>query len=131
MASLAAVAGDRITATCGTHQIPNPSSGGPQPAPPLPFSAPLSQGLATTVLIAGKPAATVGSFGVNTPAHPVVLHASDPHAVPATQLGTVTSGASRVLIEGRPAAYAGAGCTVCFQLAGTLTGSAATVLIGS
>lgn len=66
MRAPAAVMGDRVTGTCVMHLIPNPASGIPQPGPPLPFSAPLLQNLATTVLIAGKPAATIGSTGVNT-----------------------------------------------------------------
>ncbi len=129
MGTPAVVAGDRITAICAVHQVPNPASGVPQPAPPLPFSAPLIQSLASSVLIGGKPAAVVGSSGLNTPPH-VGLHVSDPFMAPPTQQGTVVAGSGTVLIENRPAAYTGASCTICAGLPGTLSGSAATVLIG-
>jgi uncharacterized Zn-binding protein involved in type VI secretion len=99
------------------------------PSPPLPFSAPLLQGLATKVLIAGKPAAVQGSSGFNTPPH-VGLHPSDPFMVPPQQRGTVVMGSTTVLIEGKPAARTGSPCTVCAGLPGQLAGTAATVLIG-
>ncbi|PZS32181.1 MAG: hypothetical protein DLM59_08615, partial [Pseudonocardiales bacterium] len=73
MGTPAAVAGDQVTGTCAIHQIPNPASGAPQPGPPFPFSAPLTLGLATRTLIAGKPAVVVGASGLNTPPH-VGLH---------------------------------------------------------
>jgi uncharacterized Zn-binding protein involved in type VI secretion len=129
MGTPAAVMGDRISASCAIHMIPNPASGAPQPSPPLPFSAPLLQGLATKVLIGGKPAAVQGSSGLNTPPH-VGLHPTDPFMVPTQQQGTVVMGSTTVLIEGKPAARTGATCVVCAGLPGQLVGSAATVLIG-
>lgn len=129
MGQPAAVAGDKITATCSTHQIPNPATGAPQPAPPMPFSAPLIQNLATTVVIAGKPAAVAGSAGMNTPPH-VGLHPADPFMVPPQQRGAVVAGSATVLIEGKPAARTGDSCTVCFGAPGQLTGTATTVIIG-
>lgn len=95
----------------------------------MPFSAPLTDGLATTVLIGGKPAAVVGSAGVNVPPH-VGLHPADPHLAPPMQRAVVTAGGTTVLIEGKPVARTGSVCTICFGQPGTLTGSAATVLIG-
>ena len=62
MGTAAAVLGDKITATCNGHQMPNPATGAPQPAPPMPFSAPLIQGLATTVMIGGKFAAVIAKL---------------------------------------------------------------------
>jgi uncharacterized Zn-binding protein involved in type VI secretion len=103
MGTPAIVAGDMITGACPIHQIPNPASGVPQPAPPMPFSAPLSQGLATKVLIGGKPAAVVGSSGINSTPH-VGLHASDPFLVPTQQVGRITGPSPTVLFEGKPAA---------------------------
>lgn len=129
MGTPAAVAGDRVTATCAVHQIPNPATGAPQPAPPMPFSAPLVTGLATRVLVGGKPAAVVGSSGYNTPPH-VGLHASDPFMVPTTQVGQVVGGSGTVLVEGKQAARTGASCVVCAGAPGQLTGTATTVLIG-
>lgn len=124
----AVVQGDRIMGTCALHQMPNPASGAPQPAPPMPFSAPLLQGLATTVLIGGLPAAVQGSSGMNTPPH-VGLHASDPNMLPNTQQGRVLAGSATVFFDGTPAAKTGSQCTCCAQ-PGQLTGSATTVLIG-
>ena len=128
MGTPAAVLGDQITATCSTHLIPG-AMGAPQPAPPLPFSAPLTMALATRTLITGKPAAVAGAFGYNTPPH-VGLHPADPFMVPLQQQGRVVVGSATVLIEGKPAARTGSTCTVCFALPGQLAGSAATVLIG-
>lgn len=120
--------GDRITGMCAIHQIPNPASGVPQPSPaPLPFSAPLTLGLASKVLIAGKPAAVLGSSGYNTPPH-VGLHATDPYMVPTMQEGRVLAGSPTVMIEGKPAARTGSQCLGC-ATPGALTGTAATVLI--
>jgi uncharacterized Zn-binding protein involved in type VI secretion len=130
MGTPAAVLGDQIVATCPGHLIPNPATGVPQPSPPLPFSAPLTQGVIASVLICGKPAAVAGSTGYNSPPH-VGLHPSDPFFAPPTQLASVAGGSGTVLIGGMPAAMSGATTTVCAGLPGQLTGSAATVLIGS
>lgn len=129
MGQPAAVAGDRVTATCATHLIPNPATGAPQPAPPLPFSAPITVGLCQTVLIAGKPAAVVGASGVNTPPHPG-LHPSDPFFAPPTEQAVLTGGSATVLFGGVPAARTGSPATCCGQPTGTLAGTASTVLVG-
>lgn len=129
MGAPAAVAGDRISGTCAVHQIPNPASGAPQPGPPMPFSAPLTIGLATRTLIAGKPAAVVGSSGLNVPPH-VGLHPADPFMAPPMQKGQVVGGSATVLIEGKPAATSAATTTICMGSPGALAGTAATVLIG-
>jgi uncharacterized Zn-binding protein involved in type VI secretion len=129
MGSPAAVLGDQINATCAVHLIPNPATGAPQPAPPLPFSAPLTMGTVETVLIGGQPAAVVGSSGLNTPPH-VGLYPADPYMVPATQIGQVVMGSVTVLIGGQGAATQTSQCTVCGGLPGMLAASGATVLIG-
>jgi len=129
MGQPAAVMGDKVSATCATHQIPNPASGAPQPASPMPFSAPLTQNLAPTVQIGNNPAVVVGSSGLNLPPH-VGLHPSDPFMAPPTQQATVTGGSASVLFEGKPAARTGSPCTVCAGAPGQLAGTAATVLIG-
>jgi uncharacterized Zn-binding protein involved in type VI secretion len=128
MGQPAAVANDRIVGVCALHQIPSPT-GNPIPSPPMPFSAPLSVGLATKVTIAGKPAAVQGSSGFCTPPH-VGLHASDPFMVPTTQEGKVMLGSATVLIEGKGAAYTGCTVTQCASVPSQIIGSAATVLIG-
>jgi uncharacterized Zn-binding protein involved in type VI secretion len=125
----AAVAGDRVTGTCATHLVPNPATGAPQPAPPLPFSGPVTLGLCQTVLIGGTPAVVVGASGVNTPPH-VGLHPSDPFFAPPAQQTNVTDGSTSVLFGGTPAARTGSGATCCGMPVGTLVGSASTVLIG-
>ncbi len=129
MGAPAAVLGDQINATCTIHLIPNPATGAPQPAPPLPFSAPLTMGTVETVLIGGKPAAVVGSSGLNMPPH-VGLYPADPFMVPATQIGQVVMGSVSVLIGGQGAATQASQCTVCGGLPGTLAASGATVLVG-
>jgi uncharacterized Zn-binding protein involved in type VI secretion len=124
----AIVMNDRITGTCAIHQIPNPASGAPQPSPPVPFSAPLSQGLETKVLIGGKAAAVMGSSGMNTPPH-VGLHVSDPYAVPTMQIGRIVKGSRSVLFGGKPAASQSSSATCCVT-PGVLVPSQTTVLVG-
>jgi uncharacterized Zn-binding protein involved in type VI secretion len=125
----AAVLGDQVTGICPVHLIPNPASGAPQPAPPLPFGAPVTLGTCDTVLIGGTPAVVLGATGLNTPPH-AGLHPADPFFVPATQQAVITQGSLTVLFGGQPAARTGSTATCCAQPAGTLTGTAATVLIG-
>lgn len=121
------VMNDQITGNCPGHMVPNPASGAPQPAGPLPFSAPLTTGLATTVTIGGLAAAVVGAQGYNTPPH-VGLHPSDPFLVPTLQVGTIVAGSTTVFIEGKPAATQAGQATMC-ATPGTLVPSVATVSI--
>ena len=129
MGTPAAVLGDQINAVCPIHMIPNPATGAPQPSPPLPFAAPITMGTVPTVLIAGQPAAVMGSSGLNTPPH-VGLYPADPFMLPTMQVGQVVMGSVTVLIGGQGAATEASQCTVCGGLPGTLAASAATVLIG-
>lgn len=129
MSMPAVVMGDAVVGTCPLHQIPNPATGAPQPGPPMPFNAPLTTGLCTSVTIGGKPAAVVGSSGLNTPPH-VGIHPADPSMAPPTQQGRVVVGSSTVLFEGKPAARTGSQVTMCAQVPGQIVGSGATVLIG-
>ncbi|HEX2040928.1 MAG TPA: PAAR domain-containing protein [Acidimicrobiales bacterium] len=128
MGTPAAVMGDKIVGSCAIHQIPNPATGAPQPAPPMPFQAPLLQGLATKVLVNNKPAAVVGSSGYNTPPH-VGLHPADPFMAPPMQVGRVMQGSPSVLIENKPAARQGSQSVMCNNLPGQLVASGTTVLI--
>jgi uncharacterized Zn-binding protein involved in type VI secretion len=124
----AVVMGDKIVGVCALHLIPSPV-GAPMPAPPMPFQAPLLQGLANKVLIGGKPAAVLGSSGMNTPPH-VGLHPSDPFLAPPQQEGRVVNGSGTVLFEGKPAAYTGCQVAQCAMVPANVVGTAATVLVG-
>ncbi len=128
MGAPAVVMGDRVMGQCPNHLIPNPATGAPQPAPPMPFSAPLTLGLCTTVLIHGKAAAVAQSSGVNTPPH-VGLHPGDPFAVAAQQQGRIVNGSATVLIGGKPAASTASPCTCC-TIPGQITPTVQDVLIG-
>lgn len=130
MSSPAAVLGDSVRGTCLTHQMPNPATGLPQPTGPLPFDAPLTVGLASSVLVGGRPAAVRGSSGFATPPH-VGLHATDPSVSPTNQRGEVVTGSTSVLIEGSPAATAASACTSCGVNPATLSASAVDVLVGA
>jgi uncharacterized Zn-binding protein involved in type VI secretion len=123
----AVVMGDRITGLCPNHMIPGPL-GAPVPSPPLPFSAPLLLGLVSTVLIGGKPAAVMGSSGLNTPPH-VGLHPADPFLAPPMQRGQVLTGSPTVMIGGQPAASAQSTCQCCIAT-GSVVPTVMTVLIG-
>lgn len=129
MAGPAVVQGDAVQGICTGHLVPGPL-GVPVPGPPLPFTAPLTAGLATTVLGGGKPCAVVGSSGRNLPPH-VGLHPADPRMLPPSQYATVTMGSVAVLAEGSGMAFTG--CTVvgCLCAAPLVTGSAATVVVGT
>ena len=127
MGAPAIVMGDKITGQCPNHLIPG-AMGAPQPAPPMPFSAPVTMNLVQTVLICGKAAAVVGSQGVNTPPH-AGLHPSDPFMVPTTEIGKITKGSATVFIGGKPAANQQSMCTCC-TIPGQLVPTCTTVLIG-
>jgi uncharacterized Zn-binding protein involved in type VI secretion len=126
----AAVAGDQITGLCPIHLVPGPPVGNPIPSPaPLPFAAPLTIGLATSVLVGGQPVAVAQSSGLNTPPH-VGLHPTDPFLAPPVQQGQVLVGSMTVLAENRGVAYTGCQVVQCAQLPAQLVGSGVTVLVG-
>src|SRR5262245_35510241 len=126
MPAPAIVLGDRISGTCSTHLIPS-ATGAPQPGPPMPFSAPVITGLCTTVMIHNKPAAVMGSSGINTPPH-VGLHPSDPFLAPPTQQGRIVAGSPTVQFGGTPAATAQSAATCCVA-PGQLVPSVTDVLV--
>jgi uncharacterized Zn-binding protein involved in type VI secretion len=128
MGAPAVVMGDRVMGQCPNHLIPNPSTGAPQPAPPMPFSAPLLLGVCGTVLIHGKPAVVVGSSGLNTPPH-AGLHPSDPFAAAPQQQARILGGSATVLVGGKPAATSQSICTCC-TVPGRIVPSVQDVLIG-
>src|SRR3954454_23434401 len=122
MGTPAAVVGDRVmgASPCASHQIPNPASGAPHPGPPMPFSAPITNGAVANVIIAGKPALVAGCTGLK-PRPTEALHRAAPSMAPAAQIATITQGSTSVLIGGRPAARTASGCaTVCFGATGNL-----------
>ena len=130
MGAPAIVMGDRVTGTCPAHQIPGPlGPATPIAAGPLPFSAPLTTNLATTVQIGGKFAAVAGSQGVNTPPHVPPLAPSDLFMTPTLQVGRVTVGSATVVFDGKPAATAQSSC-MCCATPGKLVASVMTVQIG-
>src|SRR5215203_1990635 len=98
MAAPPIVSGDKIEGICPNHMIP--SASGTQPAGPLPFSALVAQRVSPTVFIGGKPAATAGSFGLNTKIHGGIVDA--PFTSPTQQIGRIATGSTTVLIGGQP-----------------------------
>ena len=128
MGSPAIVMGDKVTGQCPNHLIPNPATGIPQPGPPFPFSAPLTLALCPTVMIHSKPAAVMGSQGMNTPPH-VGLHPSDPYFAPPLQIGQVLMGSATVMFGGQGAATSSSQCTCCL-VPGSLVPTVTDVLIG-
>jgi uncharacterized Zn-binding protein involved in type VI secretion len=128
MGSPAIVMNDQIQGVCAIHQIPNPASGVPQPGPPMPFSAPITMGVVTNVMIGGQPAAVMGCSGYNTPPH-VGLHATDPFMAPPMQVGRILSGSATVMIGGQPAATQSTQA-LCCSTPGSLVPTVTTVMIG-
>jgi uncharacterized Zn-binding protein involved in type VI secretion len=116
---------DKITGTCPNHMIP--SASGTQPAGPLPFSAPLTQNLVTSVQIGGKAAAVMGSSGYNMPPHVGIVDGA--FASPTMQVGRVMSGSTTVFIGGQPAATTQSNVLMCVSK-GIVTPSVVTVQIG-
>lgn len=127
MGAPAIVMGDQITGICPNHLIPA-ALGLPTPAPPMPFSAPMTLGTVPTVMIGGKAAAVMGTSGMNMPPH-VGLHPADPFMAPPMQIGRIVAGSPTVMIGGKPAASASSTCTCCL-VPGSLVPSVMTVLIG-
>src|ERR1035437_10126881 len=60
----------------------------------------------------------------------VGLHPADPFFAPPMQQAVITQGSTTVLFGGVPTARTGSQATCCAQPVGTLTASAASVLIG-
>lgn len=123
MGSPAIVMGDRITGLCPNHTT---GYSPPVPVPSMPFSAPITIGTVASVLIGGKPAAVMGSQGINTPPHVV---SDPPFTAPPAQIGRIIAGSATVLIGGQPAASASSTCTCCV-VPGTLVPTVSNVLIG-
>ncbi|MCP9213154.1 PAAR domain-containing protein [Streptomyces sp. NEAU-Y11] len=127
----AAAMGDRIVGV-DTHTVLVPSPGGPVETPmPFPFSGTLADGCCQTVLIGGRPAATVGSTACNTPPH---IPPIGTFKAPPQNKGSVSRGSSTVFIGGKAAARSGDPATTCNDPAVQHTASvvaASRVFIGS
>lgn len=107
------VQGDTIKGQCPGHMIP--SASGTAPAGPLPFSAPLTDGLESSVTIGGKAVAVLGASGLNSPAH---VGLADAFTSPTTQKGMVMSGSPTVTAGGKPIATSSSQVTMCMQVPG-------------
>lgn len=93
-----------IVQAIDTHIVLVPSPGGPVPTPlPHPFVGAFQSALATTVNIAGQPAATVDSVANNQPAHIPTPPGVSFQKPPANQ-GAVMLGSTTVKICGKMAA---------------------------
>lgn len=120
MGQPAAKQGDRVVAT-DIHIVQIPSPGGPVPTPlPHPFTGTLDANLATTVRIAGKPAAVRGSTATNTPSH---VPAGGPFATPPSNRATAQTGSTTVRIGGQPALRNGDLATTCNDPSDLLVGT--------
>ena len=102
--SPAAKMGDQVVGT-DIHIVMIPSPGGPVPTPlPHPFAGTITGGCSPNVMIAGMPAATLGSMATNAPPH---IPQGGPFMNPPTNQGTVIKGSATVLINNKPAARTG------------------------
>lgn len=130
MGKPAAKMGDLVVGT-DVHIVLVPSSGGPVPTPmSLPFAGRITDGCCATVLIAGQPAAVLGSVARNLPPH---VAPSGRFATEPTNQGTVLGTAATVLIGGKPAARAGDRVMTCNDpapLPTSVVQAVVTVLIG-
>ena len=118
------VQGDKITGQCPGHLIP--SASGTQPAGPLPFSAPLTDGCEASVTIGGKPVAVMGASGLNFPSHAGL---ADAFTAPNTQKGLVMSGSPTVTAGGKPIATTDSQVTMCAAVPGKPAATVTTVTV--
>ena len=132
MGQPAAKANDQVTAT-DVHIVLVPVGPALVPTPlPHPFTGILDGGLATTVNIAGQPAATVGSTADNTPPHLPTPPGVSFQKPPANR-ATVQMGSATVRIGGQAAARTGDVAVTCNDPADLPVGTvvaAGTVMIG-
>ncbi|MBB4680019.1 putative Zn-binding protein involved in type VI secretion [Crossiella cryophila] len=122
--------GDRVVGV-DVHVVLVPSAGGPVPTPmSLPFNGTITGGCCATVLVGGRPIATVGSEATNNPPHtpPNGSFANQP-----TNRGVVLLGSATVLAGGKPVARSGDRVQTCNDPAPAPTGqivATGTVLTG-
>lgn len=126
--------GAAIVTAVDTHLVIVPTPGGPVPTPlPHAFNGTLSGGLVPSVLIAGQPAAIVGSVAANQPPH-LPTPPGTSFQVPPANSGTVHTGSTGVLIGGQPAARGGDPVRTCNDPVeapvGQVVSTVANVMIG-
>jgi uncharacterized Zn-binding protein involved in type VI secretion len=99
MGQPAAKQGDQVVGV-DTHIVMVPGSP-PVPTPlPHPYSGQLNSGLASSVMIEGKPAAVIGSTSQHTGGH-IPTPPGTSFQKPPSNAGTVQTGSSTVLVEGK------------------------------
>lgn len=104
MGQPAAKLGDQIVAM-DTHIVLVNTPTGPVPTPQTtPFTGQIDNDLSANVLIAGLPAATLGSLASNEPPH---IPIGGQFQIEPTNIGQIISGSGTVLINDKPAARAG------------------------
>jgi uncharacterized Zn-binding protein involved in type VI secretion len=113
MGQPAAKKGDQVTAT-DTHVVLVPSPPGqPVPTPLLhPFKGTINKQLSSSVKIMGLEAATVGSTADNTPPH-LPTPPGTAFQKPPTNIATIKTGSTTVMIGGQPAARNGDKAETC------------------
>jgi uncharacterized Zn-binding protein involved in type VI secretion len=133
MAGQPAAAENHQVSAVDTHIVMVPSPSGVTPTPlPHPFSGVLDGGLVSTVTIAGRAAAVVGSTATNTPAH-VPTPPGTSFQKPPSDKATVQVGSATVTIGGKAAARNGDAALTCNDPADLAAGTvvaAGTVSIG-
>lgn len=132
MGQPAARANDQIVAT-DVHIVMVPAGPAIVPTPlPHPFTGILNGSLVSSVMVAGQPAAAVGSTADNTPPH-IPTPPGTSFQKPPTNRATVQMGSATVRIGGRPAARNGDIAMTCNDPAdmpvGTVVG-VSTVMVG-
>jgi uncharacterized Zn-binding protein involved in type VI secretion len=133
MGQPAAKKGDLVTAT-DTHVVMVPSPPGqPVPTPLLhPFKGIINGQLSSSVKIMGLEAATVGSTADNTPPH-VPTPPGTAFQNPPSNIATIKTGSTTIMIDGQPAARNGDKAETCNdpadQTIGTVVATG-TVLFG-
>ena len=103
MGQPAARQGDAVVGV-DVHVVLVPSA--PPASLPHPFSGTITGGTVASVLLAGAPAATVGSVATNAPVH-VPTPPGTAFKKPPANKGAVSRGSATVTIGGQPAARVG------------------------
>ncbi len=112
MGAPAARANDQVIAV-DTHIVLVPAGPSLVPVPlPHPFTGVIDGGTASSVLVAGQPAATVDSTASNTPSH-VASPPGISFQKPPSNTATITIGSQTVTFAGKAAARAGDTARTC------------------